>query len=314
MKKIQILLALAICSIAVQAQQDIYFKINHKLGSANFAYNQTATNNISNSFNLQRLEYYISEITLKYDGGQDTTLDTYILVDAGTTTNVFLGTFNITALESVSFGTGVDAAVNNGDPDLWPMTHPLAPKSPSMHWGWAAGYRFAAFEGMTGANMTTAWQIHALGNRNYNTQTIATTGFTNGNTTTIELNADYAQALNNITINGNLFNHGETGEAATLLSNFNTSVFSAGAVGIKENQLTSFSISPNPSAQDITLQFEDNQNGNRLTVSSINGQLISQKTITSGNQVKVSIDNKGTYLVNIYKEGKLIGSEKVIIQ
>jgi len=314
MKKIQLLLAFAIIAITIQAQQNIYLQINHKLGSSNFAYNQTATNNISNSFNLQRLEYYISEITLKYDGGQDTTLNTYILVDAGTTTNVLLGSFNITTLESISFGTGVDAAVNNGDPDLWPMNHALAPKSPSMHWGWAAGYRFAAFEGMTGASMTTGWQIHALGNRNYNTQTISTAGFKIGTNTTIELNADYTQALNGITINGNLFNHGETGEAATLLSSFNTSVFAARTVGIKENKLIKFSISPNPSEQDVVLQFDDNQNGNQLIVTSINGQLISQQTITSGNQASVAIETKGTYLVNIYKEGNLIGSEKVIIQ
>jgi len=314
MKKIHLILAFAFSALTIQAQQNIYLQINHKLGSSNFAYNQTATNNISNSFNLQRLEYYISEITLKYDGGQDTTLNTYILVDAGTATNVLLGSFNITTLESISFGTGVDAAVNNGDPDLWPMTHALAPKSPSMHWGWAAGYRFAAFEGMTGASMTTGWQIHALGNRNYNTQTIPTAGFTTGTNTTIELNADYAQALNGITINGNLFNHGETGEAATLLSNFNTSVFSARLVGIKKNELTKFSISPNPSSENIVLQFEDNQNGNQLIVTSINGQIVSQETITSGNQVNVSIETKGTYFVNIYNQENLIGSEKVIIQ
>lgn len=314
MKKIQLLLAFAFSALTIQAQQDIYLQINHKLGSANFAYNQTATNNLSNSFNLQRLEYYISEITLKYDGGQDTTLSTYILVNASIPTNVLLGNFNITNIESITFGTGVDAAVNNGDPDQWPMSHALAPKSPSMHWGWAAGYRFAAFEGMTGASMTTGWQIHALGNRNYNTQVISTPGFTSGTSTTIELNADYTQAMNGITINGNLFNHGETGEAAMLLNSFNTSVFSARAVGINENKLTKFSISPNPSAQDVVLQFEDNQNGNQLIVTSINGQVISQETITSGNQVTVSIESKGTYLVNIYKEGNLIGSEKVIIQ
>lgn len=314
MKKIHLLLALAFSALTIQAQQDIYLKINHKLGSSNFAYNQTATNNISNSFNLQRLEYYISEITLKYDGGQDTTLNTYILVDAGTTTNVLLGNFNITSLESIQFGTGVDAAVNNGDPDLWPMTHPLAPKSPSMHWGWAAGYRFAAFEGMTGTSMNNGWQIHALGNRNYNTQTIPTSGFTTGSTTTIELNADYTQALNNITINSSLFNHGEMGEAATLLNNFNTSVFTSGTVGIQKNELTAFTISPNPSEKNIALTFEDNQNGNELIIYSINGQEVKRELITSGNQVNISINTKGTYIVNILKEGQIIGYERVIIK
>lgn len=314
MKKIHLLLAFAFSALTIQAQQDIYLKINHQLGSSSFSYNQTATNNISNSFNLQRLEYYISQITLNYDGGQDTTLDTYILVDAGTTTNQLLGTFNITTLESITFGIGVDPAVNNNDPDLWPMTHPLAPKSPSMHWGWAAGYRFAAFEGMSGTSMNTGWQIHALGNRNYNTQTIQTSGYTTGTTTTIELNADYTQALNNITINGNLFNHGEMGEAATLLNNFNTSVFTSGTVGIQKNELTKFNVSPNPSERNIILTFEDNQNGNELIINSLNGQEVKRELITSGNQVNISINTKGAYIINIVKEGQIIGSERVIIK
>jgi len=58
-----------------------------------------------------------------------------------------------------------------------------APKSPPMHWGWAAGYRFRSFEGMTGASMTHRMaKIHAsLENRNYNLlKLFPTAGFTNG--------------------------------------------------------------------------------------------------------------------------------------
>lgn len=314
MKKLSLLALFVFAIIAVNAQQDLYLKINHKLGSSNFSFNQTTSNNLSNSFNFDRLEYYIAEITLRYDGGQDTTLDSYILVDAGTTTNQLLGTFNITNLESISFGVGVNTPYNNDDPNLWPSNHPLAPKSPSMHWGWAAGYRFAAVEGKTGSNMNSIWQIHALGNRNYKLQTIPTSGLTSGNTTTIELNADYAQAMNNITVNGNLITHGEISESVTLLNNFTNGVFTIGTVGIKENKLVDFNISPNPSDKDVVLQFEDNQNGNELILTSLNGQIISKEIISSGNKVALSIAAKGTYLANIYKNGSLIGSEKVIIK
>tara|TARA_R110002049_G_scaffold306687_3_gene505607 strand:+ start:175 stop:1119 length:945 start_codon:yes stop_codon:yes gene_type:complete len=314
MKKLSILTLLAVTFFAATAQQDVYLKINHKLGAANFSFNQTTTNNLSNSFNFDRLEYYIAEITLRYDGGQDTTLDTYILVDAGTTTNQLLGTFNITSLESISFGVGVNTPYNNDDPNLWPANHPLAPKSPSMHWGWAAGYRFAAVEGKTGSNMTNIWQIHALGNRNYTIQTIPTTGLTSGNNTTIELDADYTQAMKNITVNGNLITHGEIAESVTLLNNFANGVFTNGPVGIRENKLMNFAVSPNPSPKDVLIQFEENQNGNELILTSLNGQVISREIITSGNQVNLSIGTKGTYLANIYKEGNLIGSQKVIIK
>lgn len=315
MKKIYFIVSLAFITLTSQAQQDVYLKINHQLGAANFAFNQTASNNLSNSFNLQRLEYYISSIELKYDGGQDTLLtDLYVLVDAGQTTKQFLGTFNFTNLESITFAVGVDTAANHDDPASFPVNHPLYPKSPSMHWGWAAGYRFVALEGMTGTNMNDIFQIHALGDGNYLKQTLVTTGQSVGNDLNININADYTQALKNITINSNLLTHGETGEAATLLTNFSNSVFSNGLVGIDELSRANFKMYPNPSQGDVYFDFDEKLNNSQLIITDVNSRKMTEKQLILGHSNRISIEKAGIYFANFYRNNQLIGSRKIIIQ
>jgi hypothetical protein len=302
-------------SITVFAQQNVSLKINHLLGSAPFALNQTTSNNLGNPFTITRLEYYISQVTLKHDGGQTTTVpNSYILVNANSPTTVALGSFNITTLESITFGIGVEAPINNADPNLQPTSHPLAPKSPSMHWGWSAGYRFVAIEGNTGASLNQIWQIHALGNRNYRTQIITTAGSVKNGVLEIELDADYTQALSGITVNSNLLTHGEFNEAATLLSNFRTGVFGQSAVGLFENdKLMTFDIYPNPSTGQINLKVDPTiQNANYIVLDVV-GREIQTGNITGVNE-QISLNEKGVYFLNLYKEGTLVGSEKVIIQ
>lgn len=317
MKKIYTFIAAAIIALSVQAQQNVSLKINHNLGSSAFALNQTTTNNLGNSFTVTRLQYYISEIKLTHDGGMITNVpNTYILVDATTTTNVALGSFNITNLESISFGIGVEAPINNADPNLQPSSHPLAPKSPSMHWGWSAGYRFVAIEGNTGTNMNQIWQIHALGNRNYRTQSVITTGSIQNGILVTELDADYTQGLAGITVNSNLLTHGEFNEAATLLANFQSGVFTQTTVGLNENnqKLISFGVSPNPSNGQVRLTVHNTYSNLSYKVMDMVGREIMNGVLENTGNHFLSIDKKGIYMINLFDNGTLIGNEKAIIQ
>ena len=176
MKRIALLFAIAFSSITF-GQTNVYFSIEHKLGNQPFAFQTAATNNLGNQFDVKRLQYYISSIELVHDGGTVTpVVDKYMLVNANDSTYESLGSFNITNLEAIRFGIGVDASKNNLNPATYPANHPLAPKSPSMHWGWAAGYRFVAFEGKAGSSLSQIVELHALDNSNYFIQTVPTNG------------------------------------------------------------------------------------------------------------------------------------------
>jgi len=120
MKKLYFLITLIIAASFANAQKDVYFKINHLLDGNSFDFNQTATNNGglsgTSDYQVSRLEYYIAEITLKHDTGQTTLIpNKWILVDPSSTTNEFLGNYDISNLESITFGIGVEFDVNHDD-------------------------------------------------------------------------------------------------------------------------------------------------------------------------------------------------------
>lgn len=296
------------------AQQNIQLKINHFLGNSPFTTSQVGTNNRGENFTVDRLEYYISGIKLTHDGGQVINLpNIYILANANQPTSISLGQHSISTLESITFGVGVDATVNHNDPLLLPAGHPLAPRSPSMHWGWASGYRFVAYEGKTGPNMNAIFQVHALGDSNYNLQTISTSGTPGSNGLEITLNANYSNALNGIAVNGNLFNHGEFGEAALLLSNFSNSVFSAVSTGIEEENIAKAAIFPNPSNGIFTINLSEVNTAYTYSVYNSTGQLVKEGRILAGTNQKILLEQTGIYQLQLRSDNGQTINEKLIV-
>lgn len=318
MKKFTILfLALNFSAVSI-GQTNVYLKISHLLGGSNFSYNTQATNNLNDVYEFTRLEYYLSEIKLTYDGGQDTVLsDTYLLVRGNLPVNELLGTFNFTTLEAISFGIGVDAARNHADPATYSSGHPLGFQMPSMHWGWTAGYRFAAIEGNSGASMNQTWEIHALGDKNYGMASITTAGIQQGNNLIIDLDADYQQAFKDITVNSTLNYHGEDQTAPVLLGNFKNEVFTkAGAnVGLNTENLVAFSMSPNPTNGRffITAEAEKLSNAN-VVVLDITGRVVTKEAINANSRKELQLEKPGIYFVSLTNKGKVLFTRKLVVK
>lgn len=298
------------------AQQDVYLNINHALGNLHFSFGQMASNDMNHDFKVTRLQYYISEIKLTYDGGQDTLInDLWVLVDAANTTNVLLGNFTFTTLESVSFGVGVNQAVNHADPSSYSPSHPLAPKSPSMHWGWTAGYRFVALEGFSGSNLTDVFQIHALDDQNYFQQTITTAGSVQGQDLIVDLDANYEMALKGINVNSAPVNHGSSGEAAAVLVNFKNDVFSeaSGNISLTESSLNQITIYPTVLSTGERINIEDSEHKiETMIISDMSGRrAFSVENIDGQSSI---IDLKpGIYLISFYAKGQLLSAKKISI-
>src|SRR6056300_739408 len=228
MKKTITIAIMLLMAVNVFAQKDVKLTINHKLGTKNFAFNTESQNDLGHKFKLSRLEYYISGISIIHDGGTETKVsDVYILTKANQTDTILLGNLNVTSIESINFSVGVDPGVNNGDPAQWGSLHPLSPKFPSMHWGWASGYRFVALEGKSGSNFAQDFQIHALGDKNYFKQSIPTSATDVNGALVVSLKADYTKAISQIGMANGLIEHSDSKEAATCLRNFQTKVFSS---------------------------------------------------------------------------------------
>jgi len=318
MKRILLVLSLII-GVAVSAQQNLLFEIQHTLNGQAFTPGDQGQNNMGDDFNVYRLEYYISRIALIHDGGQEIELpDTYLLVDGSQTFSQSLGSFSITQLEAVRFAIGVDSARNYLDPASWPMAHPLAPKSPSMHWGWTAGYRFAVMEGNSGVGLGQNYEFHALGGKNFTYQTIQTNGVSDNGDLVIRLFADYAEAFYNIPLDQGMIQHGQDDEAAEFLGNFSVRVFKSSegngpVASILEQDSKSVRVFPNPAARQVKVDASD------LAASIDRFEWVNNQgaTLASGKFSEGGIETpavSGIYFLNLYSGSTLVAVKKVLVQ
>lgn len=321
MKHSLLLTFLSLClSFQLVAQNKVVLNINHKLGDSDFAFGQAAKNNLEHDFDVARLEYYISEISL-INGDEEILIeDLYILANAKSTTEVELGEYDLSTVEKIRLHIGVDEEHNHLDPAEWHSSHPLAPKSPSMHWGWTSGYRFVAMEGTAGENLKYDYQLHGLGDVNYFATEIEVNASAQNNILSVNLDADYTKALENIAVEFGVNVHGDKNEAKIILENFRDYVFSASpntSSTIDFSEVKTFHVFPNPVTNyttTINLQLENHASQYDLTISTIDGKEIQYITDIKDNQ-KVSFinQNAGIYFLSLIKEGQVILTRKVVL-
>lgn len=300
------------------AQNDVVFQINHILdGTENFTTTSKGQNDAGTNFTISRMQYYISDISITHDGGQTLVFDdTVILVDAYTNTSIDLGNYVVTDLESVIFNLGVKQALNHLDPSAYPMTHPLAPKSPSMHWGWTSGYRFFALEGLASGQV---FELHGVGDALYEEIVVVfnETSAENG-TLIIDINAEYNEALKNLDLVSGFSVHGDENdsEIVTEVTNFRENIFTA-----KEGEVidptsindfkelnNNFNVFPNPTTGLVNL---NNLDFNKVSIYSVIGELVS--TEEKLNQ-KIFIKTKGIHILHFLdEENNLISINKVVV-
>jgi hypothetical protein len=323
MKKIFLLFSLSLFSIGVFAQTNFKLNIQHKLGEEDFALEMSANNNLDQNFKTSRLEYYISEISISHDDGMKTTIDDlWILVDASEPTLVDLGEHSISSIDKINFHIGVNPEHNHEDPASYPSDHPLAPQFPSMHWGWAFGYRFIAFEGTSGNNFSQTFELHGLGDENYFKTEIDVNDVVASNATEfiINLNADYTRALENVQVSAGPIVHGTGYEAQTAIENFRDYVFSyADGVTstIQFNEVSSFEVFPNPSRDGfISLSLNSlSKEPYQVSVTDLLGrQVLFIKNIREGDLQELFIQTPGFYTVNLMKDGQIGISKKILVQ
>ena len=266
MKKIILITFLTIINYSIKGQnKEIVVEINHLYDGEvlNFDSTYIVGNNIPIRFD--RIEYYIHLNSLISNQNIATDLiDKYILVNANQN-NYNIGEIELLDddLISLNFNIGVEYNLNHADPTLQDSGHPLAPQFPSMHWGWAAGYRFAALEGMIDKNqdsvMETVFQYHPVDD-SYYSDTITCNGIIeNENNVTIFINANYDRLIENIgTDEGGVY-HGIHEENGLLMDNFSrNNVFTVPENLNLNETYVSNAVFPNPFLNTIQLNLNEN--------------------------------------------------------
>ena len=322
MKKLILSLTICLFSLNAFAQNEVIIHFEHQVGDNTFAISTPSTASQGYDFNITRLEYYISEIEIVHDGGQITTVeDQWLLVNPASAEDFSLGTFDIENVEGLNYALGVDEAHNHLDPTSYSAGHALAPQSPSMHWGWSAGYRFAALEGKTGSSLLIPYEIHALGDINYKNISMAGEATKADNSLTINVLANYMSIFNNINVSSGVIEHSESGAAATLMNNLSTDVFTimeaANNTAIGDNiEAQSFQVYPNPSTtKNIQVAFDlpTNEQYN-IIVTDLAGRIVKeialQNTATATN---LNMEQAGIYFVQLWKQNEMLAHQKILI-
>ena len=221
-------LILLFVAISLNAQSSVNIQINHLLDGVQYENEVNTVNDLGNDFMIDRLQYYISGFSITHDGGQVTEVkDLYVLVSLlndSESTMIDLGELTFTTLESVNFNLGVDQEANHSDPSLYHPTHPLYPQSPSMHWGWTAGYRFIALEGKSGPNVNQNIELHCVGDQFYK-QLEFDVNMSGEDSYLVELDAEYTNLLSGIDISSGLIIHGNGNPIPTLSNNIIDKLF-----------------------------------------------------------------------------------------
>lgn len=317
MKKFTFLSLFLLFCLSSTAQITTELRIYHKLGTQAFQFNTTTQSSVGDDYQITRLQYYMTKFTVIHDGGQETIIDDAVvaLVNAsdGAYSVVELGSLNLTNVEGVKFHIGVHSPVNNENPGLYPSDHPLAPQAPSMHWGWASGYRFLVYEGKGGTNFSQTFQMHGLGNGNYFETTVNAVGQNVGGTMYIVLDADYTMGVENIDVSAGVIAHGVDQEDRTCLENFRDYVFSQSTevlvAGTEEqDQLVDWSVYPNPTSGEVNISIDNTIDFDQVRVTNALGETIS----LVAEEEAIVLNDAGVYFIQLLNDGAILGTQRIV--
>jgi hypothetical protein len=293
------------------SQKEIVLRLSHALNDSSFKYNENFEVDGNKNY-YTRLQYYLSGFNLEHDGGQSTLLNNVYVFASGHISNYYLGNFNISSLESISFDVGVHQIANSGNTTNYSTQHPLGPKSPPMDWGWPSGYFFVVTNGFTDTDNDdipeTNFELHALGDVMLNpVDPIYLSGTNLNDTIYIDLIVNTERFISGIDLSSVGADHSSSSDNLTMCNNSSTmNIFEPGYIDVtslKENNVSSDYIFLDYTlafAPTINYHFESNNKVN-LRITDINGKIhINEKNLLSqGSFFPLKELATGIYIVTI---------------
>lgn len=262
-------------------------------------------------------DYYISELKIYHDGG--TVLDksdTVYLIEPNNYT-LSLGIQPFTQIDSISFLVGVKKSLNtiNGanavDISSYPENHPLSFQSPSMFWGWSAGYMHmiisAAIDNTSDGVDDAYFELHNLGFNNVHTiklNVIPTE--TNAQQTDIHLRCNIDQWIRGVNFNTVGILHGDIGENAQVLANVNVyPVFNqdqtASLIEVENHLLLNWK----KSNGTFEFSYQNLKKGMVFQISTLEGKILYNQKISEENGKVIFNANEKILMLSISdKEGR----------
>ena len=296
------LFALTLSTSMFAQTKEVIIKMNHLYNGTPFTIDSTYEVDGGVAIEFSRMEFYLHINSLVNTNNESVELDdSYILVNPEQN-NYSLGNHEISDINTLLFHIGVSPEVNHNDPASLENTHPLAPQQPSMHWGWAAGYRFIAIEAMLDKDqdgiLEAVIQYHAVDDAYYTSLSISDASVETETSITFHLDVNYDKMFENINASeGGVF-HGAFDENLALVNNIATnSVFTVTENLSLTETIVSNGIFPNPFTNVIQLNLKQHS---RVKLFNVLGDLIEIQELKKGLQrIETEQLIKGLYILTI---------------
>ena len=311
MKSIAFLLSLFFIGLnSLVAQKNIFLEIAPVFQNANLEMNVNYVGWDGKTFKLDHFDYYLSELQITHDGGNVTAIDSVFLVESQNHT-LLVGNYPINQIEKINFMIGVPKPLNtqNGanaiDISLYPENHPLSFQTPSMYWGWQAGYMHMILGGYADNNgdgtLEAYFELHNLGNNNQQLVEIQNIIQTNSALDQIDvfLTCHVDRWINNIPLSTVGILHDQVGINVTILDNVVTeTVFTqlptAGITATDPANSAYFLNHPD----EIEIIWNSMSNLHQIQFVDMNGKLVaSQSTQEASGKLIISSIPAGIYTV-----------------
>jgi len=323
------LLFVAFAATTFAQNNQIVFSFDHKVGAEPLVLNQTIFPIWNNKkVIITRAQFYISEIGIHLaDGTEMPVTDQYLLVNANAPTAEFdLGSWPVNAAHGATLHLGVPQTVNHGDPATYPAGHPLALQNPTMHWGWTSGYRFMAIEGKVDNNgdgiPETTFEYHNLGDALY--KSLELTGMKEAENGVLHMHfvIDYAQLFKNMSMSGNLIQHGSAAANIAMMNNAATQNFIVLATTSATHEVINNSLnlkaSPNPANVETLLEYSLPASTTlELILSNTLGQTVRSihgLSATGAVRMETATLPEGVYQYAFYENNSLIARKQLIVK
>lgn len=313
-------------SMITFAQKAVYLHLNPKVNGIDFQLNTNYTALDGKAFKLDHFDYYLSEIILTHDVGQQVNLSQDIFLLEPENHTFFLGNFELNLIEQLNFTVGVpkkwnlQSGAESQDISLYPETHPLSFQSPSMYWGWLSGYMHMIIGGFSDSHSDgdpdAYFELHNLGGSNQQLVELnVTQTTTSANQIDIYVDCNIEQWIKNIPLATVGVSHDEVGVNKTILDNVQvepvfTLASSASLAEFDNSKITTWTEN-----QMLFVKWETLKEGNKCNIIDQQGKLV-QTQLMLNTEGTISFKNlkSGFYLLQLEdKNGNLLHAKKTII-
>ncbi len=320
------LILLVISTSTIYAQKNIFLEIAPVFQNANLQMNVNYTGWDGKTFKLDHFDYYLSGIQITHDGGMITVIDSVFIVEPQNHT-LLVGNYPINQIEKLNFMVGVPKPLNtqNGataiDISLYPEIHPLSFQTPSMYWGWQAGYMHMIIggyaDGNGDGNLEAYFELHNLGNNNQQLVEMLNIVQTNSANDQIDvyLTCHVDRWINNIPLSTVGILHDQVGINATILDNVVTeTVFSQlSTAQLSSNKTNKTAYFVNHS-DEIEFIWQSISNLDKILVIDMNGKIVTSiNTQETSGSIRINSIPTGVYTVSLFdNQSNLIGHFRAI--